>query len=783
MMRAGVTLFEVMLSMLIMAIAVLSVALILPAGLKAQEGGRYKAVAAITAYNLINLAEHNRAVWYRMKNESNLPYGTTMMTHEPGKWDMERILSSSYWTRSAISPVPPDIARRLDSNDDEIGRILDAGGQIFFPSPLPAGLGDFEGSLRGDGASVSLVDEEISYAFDGFEEAGRLVIGFIGLPQQNALPSHPCTAAPYREWYPSPPATHIRNTVTPEGDVSDVLMDDPNNGTRDFLNRGSIDLAMWKMWSDLFPGASWEDDFLPMLRGFADYRTTGTIEVEDENGNITQQQVQISPDPVSGACCGGAHYELTLGKVTNPDRNKDFGEQYGDFDNRYLREDVEKWYGLCLDFLNKQLPSDRQFDPAKAEERLPTTISYHFETGHPTAQQVSAMRYFAAAAMWRTRTDLIDPTAEPEYGWKSVDGTLVYEPREKADGTGTNPLSTGPVADHEMYTAIHEHALRWAADYAEHRPYDWGAPRMYNRAIMMDNPLLQLDLFDGNKQWSTSGDNVINGLADPDRRKGYSPSYRIVAPQGCTEHIGGNQLVQADTLPPVWSEVDKYYDSARRNDIPVNYYGNWDCHENNYQIVHDRMSASWGRSEHFNLNEPFAAAERCRQMVIWAVDWQQYEDAERTAAVVSDASYYPWDALRTWTGYSADGSNDSLAYYRERGRGNLGFWGPLGQPLLWKESTYDAAGDPAWTGFEELGADGISMKVLMRGVTTRGSEGTAADLKGDGTTSAWLGWHGLDANGNGTIDVGSVPKSMRMRATVVARFNFYDQRTWQTVRN
>ena len=768
MIRRGVTLFEVMLSMLIMAIAVLSVALMLPAGLKAQEGGRFKAIAAVTAYNLINLAEHNRAVFFRMKIESNLPYGTPLITNEPGKWDMERILASSYWTRSAIIPMPPEIARRLDSADDEISKILDAGGQVYFPSPLPAGLGDFEGSTRKDGASISLVDEEIAYAFDGFEEAGRLVIGFIGHAQQNALPSHPLTAAPYREWYPSPPATHVRNHTTPEGDLSDMLLDDPIDpndddaeSLMDFMNRGSIDLAMWKMWSDRDPTADW-GDFQKMLRGFADY--------------------SVSPDPDSGAFFAGAHYELSRGRATDPDLTAPdlWDGDKGDFDNKYLREDVEKWYDLCLEFLNEQLSDDGDtaFNPASAATNIENTLTLHFgPNGHPNARQVNAIRYLAAAAMWRTRTDRIDSAAEPEFGWQDDGaGTVTYGPRADADAAQSMPLAA-PVPDYAMYTAIHEHALRWAADYAEHYPYDWGAPRMYNRAVMMDNPLLQLDLFDGADNWSAAGDNVLNQADDPSRRAGYSPVYRIIAPKGCTLHQGGNQLVEASKLPTIWTDV-----AVRRNDIPTNYYGNWDTHENNYEIVYDRISSSWGRSEHFNLHSKFNAAERCRQMVIWAVDWQQYEDAETTPGVVSDASYYIYDARQTWRGFADNGSNYTMPYYRHRALGNLGMLGPLGQPLLWKAAPLDADGNLNWTGAEVEGGGGFFIKKLMRGAVTRGWR-DADNLIGGGFMGTWLGQHGLDANGNGVIDRGTVPKSMRMRATVVARFNFYDQRTWQSVRN
>ena len=713
--RSGVTLFEVMLSMLIVAIAILSTALMLPAGLKAQEGARYRAVASITAYNLINLAEHTRPYYYRMKTESVLPEGTQLMTHEPGKWDMERILTSSYWAKSAIIPVPPAIARRLDSDSDEIAKILDEGGQIYFPSPLPASLGDFEGNTRRNAGTISMVDETIEYAFDGFEEAQRLVIGFIGYPQQNALPTHPMTAGPYRDWYPRPPITYVGNHDLPEGL--------PSTTSNPWMaNNGNIELALWEMWKDRIATGGQVALYDAMLATFADFTDVA---------------------PANGASFGGALFEMAHGESTL-DTFRIGGYHLGDetdYLNTDLRDEVIDHYNACEAFLNDLLGT--VFNPLESPD---TTVGTYFPvTGHPDPFQLIAMRNLAAAAMWRTRTDRIDGTPAPP------------------------ALSA---ADMSKYLNIHEQSLRWAAAYAAHRPYDWGTSRMLNRPTMLDRSLVQFDLFDGSGNWSTSGDNVW-----PSSQPGYSPVYHLVTPKGCTAHHGGSQAIDlsdAAERPAVWASGD----ASRLNDIPSNYYGNWDSHDGNYQLAMNRMSQSWGRAEHYNLNKPFESAERCRQMVIWAVDWQKYEDAELTPAVVSDASYYPNDAA------TARALFNSGLTYGVRGRGNIGYLGPLGQPLLWKKNPIDTAtGLPAWTGTETTGVAGFTVKTLWRGVTTTTDKASAGALRGDTSMRPWLGAWGLDANGNGEVNQGPIPKSMRMRASVVARFNFYDQRTWHSVRN
>src|SRR5260221_2019677 len=48
----------------------------------------------------------------------------------------------------------------------------------------------------------------------------------------------------------------------------------------------------------------------------------------------------------------------------------------------------------------------------------------------------------------------------------------------------------------------------------------------------------------------------------------------------------------------------------------------------------------WGDPAHATLTAPFAPAERCRQIVFWAVDWQSYEDFETAPSAPVDASKY-----------------------------------------------------------------------------------------------------------------------------------------------
>jgi hypothetical protein len=46
-----------------------------------------------------------------------------------------------------------------------------------------------------------------------------------------------------------------------------------------------------------------------------------------------------------------------------------------------------------------------------------------------------------------------------------------------------------------------------------------------------------------------------------------------------------------------------------------------------------------------------------------------------------------------------------------------------------------------------------------------------------------MGYWGADRNHNGKFDQGKVKSHVRMRASEVIRFNYYDPVAWTTVRN
>lgn len=230
----------------------------------------------------------------------------------------------------------------------------------------------------------------------------------------------------------------------------------------------------------------------------------------------------------------------------------------------------------------------------------------------------------------------------------------------------------------------HEISLRWAMAYAAARPYDWGAPRPLNRPVMTDLPLLQHDLF---------------GPAIPAARPALGPRWRIIAPSAPTGY-GVASVTRVTTTVP--SEE---------------------------QTTRDHLLDSWGDHARFNLCARFAPAERCRELVVWAVDWQAWEDFEEAPSVLPDSSAVSYD--------------------------------PYG--LMWRRDRDEhAANEPrVWTDAGRTVAAGNAY------ITGAPPTVRAAQLRGE--------W-GADRNANGRLDRGALPRSVRQRAVTIARFNLYDTR-------
>ena len=132
------------------------------------------------------------------------------------------------------------------------------------------------------------------------------------------------------------------------------------------------------------------------------------------------------------------------------------------------------------------------------------TALTEFPTGTPEAERwklVQALRFLAHAT-----------TSLNAYVNKSTMETGV-----SIDG-GFDPYSSGILADSSdaflvtlpVVQALHASTMNLTALFAACHPYDWAVPRPLQRAIMMDHPLIEYDLFTPPLSGSLFGAGAIN---------------------------------------------------------------------------------------------------------------------------------------------------------------------------------------------------------------------------------------------------------------------------------
>jgi hypothetical protein len=313
--------------------------------------------------------------------------------------------------------------------------------------------------------------------------------------------------------------------------------------------------------------------------------------------------------------------------------------------------------------------------------------------------QVQALRFLAHAATcitrWRSASEL--------GGAPSISSGLAIPAASVGGGTS-------PAIDlcHDAIIAWHATSLNLAMRFAASFPYDWAVPRPLQRCQMMDFPLIEPDLFS-------------------------SPLAGSL--------FGASPAVQANQWRPIASSPIQHIGlSATFPNTPLPAPGD---------------AGFWGRQDHFTLTSPFAPAERCRQIVFWAVDWQAYEDCETAPSAPVDASKYPQAARLEGKSFSdrmwgVEFRDEQLYAYRNAEK-----------VISFKESV---AGQP--TGF-----DVESLMLLNHPWGSQPDQGSSLDQR-----KCFNGMFGADRNFNRVLDRGPVPTSVRMRAVGIGRFNYYDPR-------
>ncbi|MDA3960609.1 MAG: prepilin-type N-terminal cleavage/methylation domain-containing protein, partial [Planctomycetota bacterium] len=188
--RRAFTLFEVLIAMLVMAIAVLAVAGILPSGIKAQEQARYQLYASALALEILHTQANDGTTHYGTTHPENQAYGTGMASNRNST---NLILANNIeLSFRSLKPLPGALAGRLSSDGDEIAQILAGGGQIYYANGQ-----QLRGQVRD--ADYNLADETIGY---------KMLCAVKGAPQ-NPLIRHPEIAWPYRDALLAPPVKQM----------------------------------------------------------------------------------------------------------------------------------------------------------------------------------------------------------------------------------------------------------------------------------------------------------------------------------------------------------------------------------------------------------------------------------------------------------------------------------------------------------------------------------------------------------------------------------------------
>ncbi len=592
---AGFTLIEIAFAIAIVSGAVLVIMAFFPMGIKTQTQARFKIIAASKVLEMMEWFRDGSGGGFLTDGADNdkegiMPWDSPMAyrTFAP---DLEVATCN---LRGGLKPLPRDIAYRIDSDGDEIRKLLDEGGYVFYCSPSYL-TGFLDGPLPNNDTAW-------------LPESRKLLVGVAGYPQQNSILYHPSVkVGPYQEFYPSPPTytheTYVQRPNTHPGEWAwtgryinlDALCRDPEIAT-------------------VTCSASQYD-----VPGTAD-PTTGVSQKAWFGYKPYHESTGITDDPSNAGLLASAASQAKAKAASQA----------------YLL--AAYWYanrkGLTWTTLS-------------ALVSIPA-IDAFVAANHGDFRKVLALRYLAHAAATLTRHYSVSELTG------GIDCTL--------DMTAETPALTDDLhVTLDLIKGLHETCLRMAIEHADEGPYNWGAPRPLNRQVMMDHPLCELDLWSPaikavlpatgggtttHRQWKAcypkairnpgvpfsytgrigaeNGNGDANGVTDP-RDPAIVGAWNDQLPRnldcgsaGCTMGVEPIPTVPAGTRDGVLDE----------NDLPVPAGpGAW--------------QGAVGPARHCNLTRRFEPFERCRQVVVWAVDWQSYEDFETAPSAPVDASRYP----------------------------------------------------------------------------------------------------------------------------------------------
>lgn len=838
------TLAEIAFSLAIVALGVITIFLMVPEGIRTQSEVRYKVIAAAKAQEIINqLRQHAPGMAFDARNQDKegvFPWDTAA-TYKSMAPDLESMLENQ---RGNIKPLPERIARRLESENDEIRTVLNSGGRLYYFYPGVPGQA-VEG-VRSSPMDLNWIDG-----------SRKLVFAVVGSPQQNSILYHPSVkVGPYQDFVPSPP-THGRQSVM-RANYYDTDFFHPNR--REWIEAVCYDaVARDPAIAPVF------EAFMAFSDAVGSPSSAATASLSPETSLAYFQAARAYAEEVGLSFGDGSDQDLLLLGLSFP---------LHEMAPRPLDEyPPQTWppHGFTLPTGDPREhgldPEALGLEPDAEDEEIwqtffaawPPRYSAFLETHSAPEhwQHVLALRYLAHAAMTFTTHHRADLSGD------DAAGVAIEVERMDADD---EPVTVTYQVQLAHIRAWSESALQLAVRHGDAAgPYHWAAPRPLNRQVMMDHPLVQLDLLSPviHRQVAFADSHGLGGTRYP---RGYSSSAGTTFPP----------LVNANTVERrQWRAL---YPQAIRtpghSDRPWMYPGRVLDVTGDGFIDHNDLNipgpgnphadAALGHASHFNLSAPFAPQERMRELVFWAVDWMSYVDAESAPSAAIDASRYPIPAPApnhgaphsdpmTW-------SNPYLSHsdYRRQLNGVLGIssmannrrnpelallflapsrqWDNVSQSFStdysddWYSNTNTTSSGPmhdripvmseisTWIDPNGLGHFGLSVgsvdesmwnSPLARMLDMRSSAaqnmpsavhgafyghdpdwtnmmiflGRYGANRSGHRDDEWINWREAFGESSGTarkqvapVSRGIIPASVRLRASTVARFNFYDPR-------
>lgn len=415
------------------------------------------------------------------------------------------------------------------------------------------------------------------------------------------------------------------------------------------------------------------------------------------------------------------------------------------------------------------------------------------------------------------------------FDWRGVAAWSRNPATLRISSHGTYPTGAGfssaDPSDTMMARIATENALRWAMAYVRENPYDQIVPKPYNSPTATDRPLYAFNLFDGSgnalrKPAAWNNANLYSVLWGTDRA--VWPQQLAGVGRNWSLWLWTNDRFNTYTTNPIRAQTNggsaigtgEYHDVLTLGDVALNRYNKFDRGHsrtyrndggfsdtggdlsawNGYTTGYDatvslgtpissaidqrlRMNASPQRSRWW-YDKQFSVADRTRQLVFWAVDWQAFEDAESQASEPVDLSY--WNLVIG--GPDIPGGTGADRVLRGAGHPETS--------LMWANPARDGKNsDPPQSNvvlFEwKYDGNGTMKYRDMRSNHLGSGVGFTNILYDPGDYYPWsrVGTWGADRNANGVWDRGRVPANSRMKAEEVARFPFYDPIMWTTLGN